>query len=126
MNASRVSSSKSTNRASWIVEIAMPYSPGRYPGVCCSSSSALRSDSPAPGLTWKKRLNSFVGPAARPGREAPVAAVVTPQRSHRPLRASSPPPDDRPAWVTPSEGCEKPLQMCDFYYVVGAHRGDTR
>ena len=29
MNASRVSSSNSTKRASWIVPIAMPYSPGR-------------------------------------------------------------------------------------------------
>src|SRR3954463_2078409 len=95
MNARRVSSSNSTNRASWIVEMAMPCSPGRYPGVCWRASSALRSDSAEPGLTRKKRLNSFVGPAARPGREVSLAAVVTPPRSHHPPRGSSPPPHDR-------------------------------
>src|SRR3954451_3701488 len=95
MNARRVSSSNSTNRASWIVEMAMPCSPGRYPGVCWRASSALRSASAEPGLTRKKRLNSFVGPAARPGREVSLAAGVTPPRCHHPPRGSSPPPHDR-------------------------------
>src|SRR4051794_26511180 len=37
--------------------------------------------SPWPGLTWKNKLNSLVGPTARPGREVAVSAVtmLTPQ-----------------------------------------------
>src|SRR5215217_2992836 len=72
----------------------MPKSPGRYPGVCCRSRSAVRRDSPPPGLTRKNKLNSLVGPTLTPGREAPVAGVAISfllecQRSSRPLRAAS-------------------------------------
>src|SRR3954454_25070688 len=41
--------------------------------------------SPWPGLTWKNKLNSLVGPTAMPGREVPVAVVViVPPRWHPP------------------------------------------
>src|SRR4051794_11692875 len=77
MKASRVSSSNKTNLASWMVLMAMQYSPGRYPGVSCSWRSASRSDSPAPCFTRKNKLNSLVGPAVNPGRGAVVSDTVT-------------------------------------------------
>src|SRR3954451_24334195 len=41
--------------------------------------------SPWPGLTWKNKLNSLVGPTAMPGREVLVAVVViVPPRWHPP------------------------------------------
>jgi hypothetical protein len=41
--------------------------------VFCSSTSAVRSDSPCPGFTWKNKLNSLVEPTLKPGRDELVA-----------------------------------------------------
>src|SRR4051812_39146678 len=61
-----------------MVAMGRSWSPGRYPGLFCSVSSAASSSSRRPGLTVKNRLNSLVEPTMMPGWCASVEGLVIP------------------------------------------------
>src|SRR5215203_338037 len=100
----------------------MWYSPGRYPGWVCSARSASRKASPWPGLTWKNRLNSFVGPTLTPGRGAPVAVDAIPA-SYGPAPRFGPEPTlacchGHSALTSDADGAGRGRSMLAFRSVV--------